>query len=293
MTDSPIIQRLGIVGTGRAARAFAVGLGPHSASPPAVWGRDPAKREHAAFEIGRSTPFEDLPDLASACDVIIIAVADDAIPTIVEELARAWPTGRASLAFHLSGRSGAAILAPLHERGARTAAVHPAMTFTGDPRIEVERMAGAHFAVTASSGEATDQAHALVRALGGLPFDIDEQQRTLYHAALSHGANHLVTLLAGAMRALRAAGAAEPGALLAPLVRAALENSLERGMGALSGPVLRGDAETISGHLAALQADCPELLGAYCAMAAATIDELERQGSPHPRAAIRAILKRS
>jgi predicted short-subunit dehydrogenase-like oxidoreductase (DUF2520 family) len=107
-----------------------------------------------------------------------------------------------------------------------------------------------------------------------------EQHRTLYHAALCHAANHLVTLLAGASGALATAGVGDPQALLAPLVRAALDNSLDRGFAALSGPLLRGDRDTIADHLAALAQDDPALLPAYRAMALATLDAMERTGAP-------------
>ena len=97
-------------------------------------------------------------------------------------------------------------------------------------------------------------------------------------AALCHSANHLVTMFAGASNALRAAGVDDPAALLAPLARAALGNSIAYGFNALSGPVLRGDSKTIQGHLAALETDCPELQAPYRAMALATINELVRNG---------------
>jgi predicted short-subunit dehydrogenase-like oxidoreductase (DUF2520 family) len=137
-------------------------------------------------------------------------------------------------------------------------------------------MAGARFAVTASSDLALALAHKVVACLKGVAVDIPEAQRALYHAALCHAANHLVTLMAGSQRALAAAGVEEPSALLAPLVRAALENSLAHGFAALSGPLLRGDGQTIGNHLVALAQDCPEMAPAYRAMALATLDELGR-----------------
>ncbi|MFP5432913.1 MAG: DUF2520 domain-containing protein, partial [Alphaproteobacteria bacterium] len=128
---------------------------------------------------------------------------------------------------------------------------------------------------------------------GGIMVPVEEAQRALYHAALCHGANHLVTLIAGACQALAAAGVAEPSALLAPLVRAALDASLDHGMAGLSGPLLRGDDETIAKHLAALGEQCPTLLPPYKAMALATLDELDRHnGAPRSTAACRTLLEK-
>jgi len=177
----------------------------------------------------------------------------------------------------------------LAQRGALTAAVHPAMTFTGDSTREVARMVGAPFVITAPSPSAIAAAHAFVALLGGVADEVAEAQRPLYHAALCHAANHLVTLIAGACDALAAAGVANPSALLGPLVHAALDNGLDRGMAALSGPLIRGDSDTIRNHLAALSADCPQLLPPYRAMATATLDALERLGK-QPSAQLRQDL---
>ena len=152
-------------------------------------------------------------------------------------------------------------------------------------------MAGARFAITAADPRVDAKAKEIVAMLGGEAVRITEEHRTLYHAALSHAANHLVTLIAGASDALRAAGVGDPGAFLTPLVQASLNNSLIGGFSALSGPLLRGDANTVRGHIAALNSACPTVLPAYRTMALATLDELERQGAM-PQDALREDLSR-
>lgn len=266
------------------ARAFALGLGPYSAAPPLIWGRS-ADHLHAAVEqIGGAVATSRSEALVEACDVIVIAVSDDAIAPVAAAMARSMPATRTPFIFHVSGRSGAAVLDPLRTGGALTAAIHPVMTFTGDPQHEVERMAGARFAVTGSSDDASRHAEHVVQLLRGVAVEIPEDHRPLYHAALCHAANHLVTLIDGASQALGATGVDDPRALLAPLVRAALENSLAQGFAALSGPLLRGDSDTIAGHLAALRDHCPAVLPSYRAMAVATLDALERSGAaPAPQ----------
>jgi len=283
-------RQIGVVGAGRVACALALALGPYSAEPPLLYGRSPDRLRAAAARIGRAGVAPGYAVLAEACDVIVIAVADDAIDSVVAELARAMSAGRAPLVFHVSGRSGAAILDPLRAKGALTAAIHPVMTFIGDPANEVRRMAGARFAITGSGAEAHARAGEIVDALGGVAVEVAEEYRPLYHAALSHAANHLVTLLSGSARVLAAAGVDDGYGLLAPLVRAALENVLAQGFAALSGPVLRGDGDTVRGHLRALGEHCPDVLPAYRAMALATLDELERSGIRAPMAELRDSL---
>lgn len=290
MTDSPPYRQIGIIGAGRVARALALGLSPHSSAAPLLWARSPDKARAAAEHIGRAAVADDCETLLRSCDLVVIAVSDDAIVPVVADIARFVTATSAPFIFHVSGRSGAAILDPLRIAGALTAAIHPAMTFTGDPQNEVARMASARFAITGSSTDGATQARQVVRLLDGRAVEIDEAHRPLYHAALCHAANHLVTLISGASEALTRAGVDDPHALLAPLVRAALENSLAQGFGALSGPLLRGDGETIGGHLVALERDCPELVPAYRAMACATLDELGRSGAPAPPSLLRATL---
>ncbi len=269
------------------ARALALGLSARGAAPPLIWGRDPGRLAEAA---GPAQAAPSLADLVAQCEVIALAVSDDALSTLAKAIAALPARLDGTLVFHVSGASGIAVLEPLRARGAMLAAIHPAMTFTGDAARECARMAGASFAVTASDDAAREIAQGLVAMLGGVPVAIPEAHRTLYHAALCHSANHLVTLLDGAMQALAATGAKDPANLIAPLVRATLENTLALGFDALSGPLLRGDAGTVRGHLGALERDCPQVLPAYRAMAHATLDELDRRAGQPDRTALHETL---
>ncbi|GFM29353.1 Rossmann-like and DUF2520 domain-containing protein [Novosphingobium sp. PY1] len=291
MTGISANSRIGVIGTGRVAQALALGLGKATSSPPLIWGRSAAGREEAISRVGRkASASENMSDLIEACDIIAIAVSDDAVAPVVKQMASLIPAEHTPFVFHVSGRSGAAVLDSLREKGALTAAIHPAMTFTGNPLEEVTRMSGAYFAITGSSDSAWETARQIVAGLGGVTAEITEDRRALYHAGLCHAANHLVTLLSGSSRILSAAGVEEPNAMLAPLARAALENSLARGFDALSGPVLRGDRETIGRHMTALADQCPQVLPAYRAMALATLNELEAEGAPIPLGGVRAEL---
>ncbi|MEO0030983.1 MAG: hypothetical protein RIS94_741 [Pseudomonadota bacterium] len=274
MSTTPAFSRIGIVGTGRVARALALALAPQSAAPPAFWGRTPARAEDAARAVGGEALSPAA--LSRACDVIAIAVSDDAIEAVVPLL----DGSPAPFIFHVSGRSGANLLAPLRRAGALTAAIHPAMTFTGDPAVEARRMASACFAVTAPDPASQARAETVVQHLGGTAVPVPEDLRPLYHAGLCHASNHLVTLLSGAFKMLAAAGVSDPAALVAPLARAALDNTLERGFAALSGPLLRGDAGTIETHATAIHAHCPQAWPAYRAMALATLAQLESDRAP-------------
>ena len=107
----------------------------------------------------------------------------------------------------------------------------------------------------------------------------------MYHAALAHGANHLVTLVSQALQALRAAGVEAPDRMLGPLVEAALDNTLRRGDAALTGPVARGDAGTVAEHLRQLRTLTPDVRPTYVALARATAERALASGRLRPHAA--------
>jgi predicted short-subunit dehydrogenase-like oxidoreductase (DUF2520 family) len=106
--------------------------------------------------------------------------------------------------------------------------------------------------------------------------------RTLYHSGLAHGANHLVTLVSQAMELLAAAGADDPAGTLRPLLTAALDNALDHGDSALTGPIVRGDVNTVRAHLADIAANAPHTLPSYVALARDTLDRVVTDGRVLP-----------
>jgi predicted short-subunit dehydrogenase-like oxidoreductase (DUF2520 family) len=154
------------------------------------------------------------------------------------------------------------------------------MTFTGRPN-DIERLAGISYGVTAPD-DVKPLAERLVTDLGGVAEWIAEQDRALYHTALAHGANHLVTLVNEALDRLRDAGTVHPERVLGPLLRAALENTLRLGDAALTGPVSRGDAGTVARHLDTLAGTAPESVPSYLALARRTADRAIASGRLRP-----------
>ena len=168
------------------------------------------------------------------------------------------------------------VLAPAAELGALTIALHPAMTFTGTD-LDLERLPGCVLGLTAGPrGRVVGEQ--LAADLGAQVVHVDEEQRTRYHAALAHGANHLATLVVQSVDLLRAAGSSDPAADLRPLLQAALDNGLAYGDAALTGPVVRGDVRTVAAHLDALRMAEPGTRAAYRAMAAATAHRARADG---------------
>ena len=198
-------------------------------------------------------PALEVPDVVARADLVLLAVPDDALAPLVAGLAEvgAWRAGQ--IVVHTSGRHGTGVLEPARSAGVIPLAIHPAMTFTGTS-LDLSRLVGCFFAVT-GPGPVLPIGQALVVEIGGEPVVLEEQHRPLYHAALAHGANHLVVLVAQAAQALAAAGIDEPGRVLAPLLTAALDGALRSGdqaVRAMTGPVPRGDAGTVRDHVRVL-----------------------------------------
>jgi predicted short-subunit dehydrogenase-like oxidoreductase (DUF2520 family) len=206
--------------------------------------------------------------VARSCDLLLLTVPDDMLGNVVSMLSASGAIRAGQYVVHTSGKHGVAVLEPAARLGARVLAMHPAMTFTGTD-LDLDRLPGCVFGVTA--GEGTEElARSLVTDLGGRVVRVDEDKRTLYHAGLAHGANHLVTLVTQAMDLLRASGVDDPAGTLRPLLGAALENSLTYGDAALTGPIVRGDVETVRAHVTEIAATSPATLESYVVMARAT-----------------------
>jgi predicted short-subunit dehydrogenase-like oxidoreductase (DUF2520 family) len=208
--------------------------------------------------------------IGADADLLLLAVPDDALPALVEGLVAAEVVHAGQFVVHTSGRYGIDVLAPVAAIGGLVMALHPVMTFTGTA-IDLDRLTGVCFGVTAPP-VLRPAAETLVLEMGGEPVWIDEAQRPIYHAALAHGANHLVTLVASSLDLLRSAGVDDPQRMLGPLLSAALDNALRFGDAGLTGPVVRGDADTVRAHLDALSRVSPETTAGYVAMARLTAD---------------------
>lgn len=228
-------------------------------------------------------------EVAARSELLILAVPDAELAGLVRGLASSGTVRPGTIVAHTSGANGIGVLAPLREAGALPLAVHPAMTFTGHDE-DLSRLANACFGITAADEIGYAIAQSLVIEMGGEPVRVTEEHRTLYHAALAHGSNHLVTLVLDAVEALRQALAGpgllgqqtvddQPGGLperlLAPLASAALDNALRRGQAALTGPVARGDTAAVAAHLEALTAAAPEIAAGYRALSRRTAERAQ------------------
>jgi predicted short-subunit dehydrogenase-like oxidoreductase (DUF2520 family) len=270
MNSHPLV--VGVVGAGRVGAVLGAALnaaGHHVVAAAAV---SAASRERAARLLPEAEILPADEVARKATDLLLLAVPDDALTSVVAGLAATRALRAGQIVAHTSGAHGLSVFG----EGVNGVALHPAMTFTGTG-TDLDRLPGIAWGVTTP-----DRAFAtrLVADLGGVPEWIAEDARPVYHAALAHGANHLVTLVNEAADLLRAAGVDRPGRVLSPLLHAALDNALRLGDAALTGPVSRGDAGTVAKHLDRMPSDA---VPAYLALARRTADRAIAAGRLRPQ----------
>jgi predicted short-subunit dehydrogenase-like oxidoreductase (DUF2520 family) len=206
-----------------------------------------------AARLGESVPTRtvgrDL-DIGEA-DLVLLCVPDRAIA----EVASGIPAG--PWLAHTSGARRLSELDP-HER---RFSLHPLQTFTH--ARGPEQLGGAWAAVSGESAQATETGFELARLLGLEPFELDDAERPAYHAGAAIASNFLVTIHWAAAELFQAAGA--PPEALEPLMRRTIENGFE-----LTGPIARGDWETVESHLAEIRARRPQLEPMYRALSETT-----------------------
>lgn len=234
--------RLAVVGAGRAGGSIA------------------AAADAAGIDVEVGT--RDL-DPAGA-DVVLICVPDAAISEACEAL---LPNlAPAAYVGHVSGATGLDALQAAAAADHGTFSLHPLQTIP-TPGTD---LAGAPCAIAGSDPGSLAMAKDLAEQLGMAPFAVPEEGRAAYHAAASMASNFLIALEESAADLMGAAGVPNAREVLAPLVLRSAANWADSGAAALTGPIARGDEETVARHLEALADHAPELRPLYEALAART-----------------------
>jgi predicted short-subunit dehydrogenase-like oxidoreductase (DUF2520 family) len=289
----PARLAVGVVSAGRVGAVLGAALAAAGHTVVAASGvsRDSVRR---AAELLPGVPLLPPDEVVRMADLVLLAIPDDVLAGTVRGLIAVDAVRAGQIVVHTSGAHGVDVLAPAAEVGALPLALHPAMTFAGRPE-DLQRIPACSFAVTADAADesAWHVGEALVVEMGAEPVRVPQPARPLYHAALAHGANHLVTLVAECADLLRSAGIGQAERLLGPLVSAALDNALRHGDRALTGPVARGDVGTLRVHLRVLGDTDPGVLPSYRALALRTAERAVAAGllSPSAAAEVAAVIE--
>jgi len=272
MPATVLSSSLSLVGPGRAGSALGRSWVAAGGTLADVIARDAGSAGEAVARLGGGTP-RGIAGLDADCDILVLAVPDDAIAAVASALAGRV---RCRTAFHLSGALPASALEALRQSGAALGALHPLRVFTGSAD---ETWAGAFVAIEGEAA-ALSIAESLVTALGARAHRIAPESKPLYHAAATLAAGGTVALISLAARAWAAAGIPETEArqALAELSERAAAAAVSRGFAeAFTGPVARRDRGTLQAHRDALAA-FPDLAGMYRLFARETLARTAGRG---------------
>jgi predicted short-subunit dehydrogenase-like oxidoreductase (DUF2520 family) len=280
-----------VIGAGRLGAAVGRLLGIAGYRILAVTARTRGSAAAAARFVGAGEATTDVARAVGGASVVFIATPDRAIAGVCARIARGGRLQPGALVAHASGAQTREPLVAAREAGALRAVIHPLQSVPSREQ-GIENLPGSYYRIDADPG-ALRPARALVRALGGRELSLPRwgsapSSAAVYHAGAVAASNYLVTLLDFAVRHFRALGADRRQALQAilPLVRGTLANIERLGIpAALTGPIARGDAATVAGHVAALRERAPELLELYRLLARQTIPLAREQGGLSAEAA--------
>jgi len=270
--------RIGFIGIGFLGKGLALALGAHDYAVVAACSRRVASTRGLADQLYGLRVVDTAQELAEVCDLVFITTPDSVISVVAESVD--WREGQAVV--HCSGSSSIDILDCASAQGALIGGFHPFQTFAGldSPEDTCSRLDGVTFAV-AGAGWLGQFLWDLAYDLGGQPVTIPDQHRPLYHASAVLGCGHVAALIQVAVESWRAMGFSDQEALsaLLPLATATIENIRRHGIPAsITGPVVRGDASTISSHLEALSLAVPDAVPVYRALTSASLTLAAQRG---------------
>jgi predicted short-subunit dehydrogenase-like oxidoreductase (DUF2520 family) len=241
------------------------------------------QRVQAAGDLPTAAPAE----AVQGARLVVLAVLDDELPSLVTALAAEGVFGPDQVVIHTAGVDGPELLTPASAAGAMVAACHPVQIFNDDLEGTLGRIPGTVWGVT---GDAAGRE--VVSMLGGRVMDVPSSSRVRYHAALVLAANGSAALAASAADILRAGGVIDPAAVMGGLVHASVDAALATGQAGMSGPWVRGEGRTIGMHVEAL-ARKQRLAKVYGALARLIVDRAAATGrlDPDARRRVEAALQ--
>ena len=267
-------HKFSVIGCGRVGICLSAFLFKEGYEPAGFFSRSRSSAQAARTAAGCGTVFDTAEGCARAGDIVFITTPDGIIGRICDDLARQNVLGPETMVFHLSGAHSSQILARAKQAGAVVGSIHPLQSFTPYEPGQASPFKGINISVEGDP-DAVVMGKEIAAALGAQAFAIPTESKTLYHASAVVASNYLVTLVQFALTLLMETGLKEDAAfdILSPLIKGTLSNIGAKGCTrALTGPVARGDHETVSRHLADIDEKLPEFSGLYRLLGKHTLD---------------------
>ncbi len=271
---------IAIVGCGKVGTSLAFFLAKAGYRISGLFSKTRASAENSSRLIGGPEPSETSWAATQTADLVLVTTPDDAIAGACLLIANHKGFNKRAAVLHCSGALPSTILSPAGTCGAFTGSMHPLQSFAA-ARTDINPFQGINMAVEGDR-QAVEMATMLAQDLGSHVHTIKTEGKTLYHAAAVAASNYLVTILDLALKMLKTAGIDEADGftILRPLIDGTLNNIEKVGIPeALTGPIARGDVDTVAAHIEHIVAQVPELKALYCNLGVDTADIARAKGS--------------
>ena len=278
----PEKTNVAVLGAGPLGVAMGGALHDAGFSVVSVFSRSAERAAKAAKAIkGRKgiRTFTNAAEAAREAELVLFAVPDKAIAGLAGVVASAGGFREGSLALHFCGSLPSSVLEPAHLQGALVGSAHPLKSFAGS--VQDRNLKGVFFGVEGDP-KAVDAIEELVMRLGGVALILRTEDKRLYHTAAAIVSNFTVTLFHLGMQLLEEIGVPRKTAqsALLSLLKSTTENVAALGVPrALTGPVSRGDTDTVAAHVEALKAKAAELLPLYASLTRHTVEVALEKGT--------------
>ena len=262
------MQKIGFTGVGPVGTAFGVRLSQQGYEVIAVYDSSLAAAQRFAKRVAGCQICEKAQDVADAAGFVFITTPDDIIPKVAAQVN--WHSGQSVI--HCSGACSTDILKPAEERGATVGSFHPCQTFASVDQA-IENLPGSTFAIEAEE-PLLSVLKEMATALRGGCLELKAEDKALYHASAAIACNYFYTIVKLAADLWQNFGksTAEATQAFLPILRGSVNNIANVGLpGCLTGPIARGDLDTIRKHLDALEKRAPAIVGLYKALGMETI----------------------
>lgn len=268
-------KKIAFIGAGNVSTALGLYFKDKSFVVRGYFSRSPASAEKAA-QLTHSTAYASVEKLMQDSQMIWITTPDDQIAAVAYQLSQlSVPQCAEKLVLHASGAHSVDILKPLKEKGYQTAAAHPLFSFN-DPVSAQKKLSEVWFAVEQLHDE-NEQISNFFKRCGNHVLHVDAKKKTLYHAAACMLANYLVTLADASYKIFKQSGVEKNDIKKAtmPLLESVIQTcKTKEPKEALTGPIKRGDQNTIKLHMQALHLFAPEMADLYKFMGKQTMHML-------------------
>lgn len=272
------ILEIGFIGAGKAGKALGLYFKSHGLSISGYYSKTLQSAQEAAG-LTQSKAFTSVSELTHSSSLIFITVPDHAFGAIdrqISALIAAQNCDMNKIWIHLSGAHPSDYLAGIKAAGGEVASMHPLLSF-GEATVSAGHLERAWFTLEGSE-RAVSTAMELLSKTGGKYSQIKAADKPLYHAGACVVSNFLVTLLDSGLSLFEASGMERGNIFSAiePLIDSTLSNIREKGtLDALTGPIVRGDFNTVDIHLKSIEAQLPTQLEFYRAMALKTVEIID------------------